>query len=354
MGFSKNGADLENDLCEVAWGAGDGRTKADFNSSKYWFNGGNRETTYPNNQFISYAEGYLYSNEVLGGTFSGWPTFVKKDYQISRKGYRPYSKFRYSTTTVGQYYVNKFSDGEVWFSSTQNTRTGTKLCTMAENFRYMFACMSGGGGGGGGGGPLASAGGGGGGSYIYLMFRLFDERKVSCSVGKAGTAGGNDKNGTSGGDTNFILWEYQGMNASTAYARGGKGGENSAGGGGTAGEYYVTSDRTDMIEVKGKNGGAGASRNNAGASSSVNFKNYTPEAEQIVYMTGLGGSSGGNSGGGGGGGSPLGNGGSGGSSNGASGGSATAIGAGGGGGAFKTFGSTSGGNGASGYFALYY
>ncbi len=349
MGYQLNGTDITT-LCEIAWGSGDSRTKSDFNTSKYWFNGGTRASKYPNEQFISYPSGYTYAVDGLNGKFSGFPTLKKTTYTAAARGYRPTSKYRYSTTTNSTQYINKFSDGEIWISNTNSSRTGTRISTTEQDFKYIFMCLGGAGGGGGGGGPFASAGGGGGGGYMYSLIKLSTSYVTTFTVGKLGAGGANDEDGSVGGNSSLLMRAGSRV-ADQLIVYGGSGGENSAGGGGVSGSTYFGS-VSYTKNVFSKSGANGGSKNNSGGSAYVNFNNYTPEQEQIVYMTGSGGASGGSSGGGGGGGSPIGNGGKGGTkgSSGSNGGAC----AGGGGGGYKAFGSTTGGNGGSGYVAIYY
>lgn len=355
MGYSRNGTDLTS-LCETAWGSGDSRAKAPLNTSNYWFGGNTRASTYPNAQFISYASGYLYSTEALGGVLKRAGTNL----ELSAKGYRPSYKHRFSVTGYASGLIKKFAEGDIWLGGTEGTRTGTLLCTAAENWNWLFTCYCGGGGGGGGGSATASAGGGGGGGYIFAVFRLFAGRKMTYTAGWAGSAGGGNSAGGNALQSDVSLYansSIAGANQNSfADAEAGYGGEKGGDGGGGlgGGTYVISPQRSDFYVIKSKDGGAGASRNNAGGTSTVNFTNYSPESEQITYFTGSGGASGGSSGGGGGGGSPMGNGGAGGSGSGSNGGNGDALGAGGGGGAWKAFGSTSGGSGAAGYLAFYY
>ena len=353
MGYSKNGIDLLT-LCETAWGSDDTRVKATFNTAKYWFGGNTRAVNFPNAQFISYASGYLYSREALGGVYKKAGISL----QLPLRGYRPGDKFRYSTQTSGNMWINKFTDGEAWISSTRGSRSGTRLCTASENFNAMFACYCGGGGGGGGSSGSASAGGGGGAAYRYLLF-MFDSRFViQFTVGAAGNAGGGNATGGNGGISSLsigvadnipVQWHAQG---GTGGGSGGSGGNGGAGGNCIYGQFAPTFPPGECVyEVQSKSGGSGGSRHNAGGNSYVNFNNYTPEATQVTYLTGLGGESGGTRGGGGGG-SPLGFGGDGGQSGG-DGQPGTGLGGGGGGGIYVLFSSRAGGKGAPGYFAIF-
>jgi hypothetical protein len=355
MGYSKNGTDLIT-LCEVAYGSGDTRNKASINTSNYWFGGNTRANNYPNAQFVSYVSGYLYSTEALGGVYKK----AGGNLEISAKGYRPGYKYRYSAGGYATGYIKKFAEGDIWLGGTEGARDGTQLCTQADNWNWLFTCYAGGGGGGGGGSGTASAGGGGGSGYIFAVFRLFAGRKMTFTAGWAGSAGGGNSAGGNGLQSDVMLYansSIPGANQNSfSDAEAGYGGQKGGdgGGGNGGGTYVISPQRSDFYVIQAKSGGNGASRNNTGGTSGVNFSNYSPEAQQITYLTGSGGASGGSSGGGGGGGSPMGNGGSGGSGSGSNGGSASGWGAGGGGGAWKAFGSTSGGSGAPGYVAFYY
>ena len=355
MSYCINGTNITS-LCEFAWGSADTRGKAPINTSKYWFDGNTMANNYSSQQFISYVSGYLYSAEALNGKYNKAGSAL----QISAKGYRPGYKFRYSASNGTGGYIKKFAEGDIWLGGTLGVRDGTQLCAASNNWNWIFTCYCGGGAGGGGGSATASAGGGGGAGYIFAVFRLFAGRKMTFKAGASGSAGGGNSAGSNGGDSEVLLYadsSISGANQNSfATARAGYGGQKGGdgGGGGGGNNYVISPQRSDFYVVKTKDGGSGADRNNAGSTCTVNFNNYSPEAQQITYLTGSGGSSGGSSGGGGGGGSPMGNGGSGGSSAGASGGSASGWGAGGGGGAWKLFGSTSGGSGAAGYLAFYY
>lgn len=358
MGYSRNGSDFVNTLCEVSWGSGDSRGKADFNSSKFWFGGANRATNYANAQFISYVSGFRYSSEALGGKYGGWPTFQRKEYQISAKGYRPYSKYRYSQSTSGSVFIKRASDGSIFVTDAFNSSSGTTIMDASFAAKYCFVCMCGGGGGGGGSTAVASAGGGGGAGYVWALLQI--TYFIACYVGASGAAGGGGQNGSWGTDTTIQYYTSQ-----TAYRNGGTvldeircyagesgyGGGNSSGGGGAGKGTNGPTTGSYIYAVKLKAGANGAQRNKAGGNSTVNFTNYTPEAETITYFTGGGGASGGSSGGGGGGGSPLGQGGAGGTKGG---GGAGTLGSGGGGGGYKAFTTQSGGSGGPGYINIMY
>lgn len=360
MGYSRNGQDLVNSLCEIAYGntSNDKRARADINSSRFWFGGNNRATNYPDSQFINYVSGYRYSSEALGGKFGGWPTFQRKEYQVSSKGCRPYSKYRYSQSTSGSVFLKRASDGSIFVTNSFSSSSGTTIIDAITGAKYCFLCMCGGGGGGGGSTAVASAGGGGGAGYAWVLLTI--SKFISIYVGASGAGGGGTQNGSWGTDSSVQYYE-----TSTAYRNGGTvldevrcyagesgyGGGNSGGGGGAGKGCNGPTTGSYIYAVRLKAGASGATRNGTGGTSTVNFTNYTPEAETVTYFTGGGGSSGGSSGGGGGGGSPLGQGGSGGSKGG---GGAGTLGSGGGGGGYKAFTTQSGGSGGPGYINIMY
>jgi hypothetical protein len=358
MGYSRNGQDFVNTLCEVSWGSDDKRGKADINTSKFWFGGASRATNYPSAQFITYVSGFRYSKEALGGKYGGWPTFQRKSYEISAKGYRPYSKYRYSTSTSGNLFIKRGTDGSIFVTSAFNSGSGTVVIPAALAAKYCFVCTCGGGGGGGGSTAVASAGGGGGAGYGFLLLEI--TKFISCYIGESGAGGGGTQNGSWGADSSIAYYAD-----ALAYRNGGSkldefrcyagesgyGGGNNGGSGGAGKGTSGPATGTYIYAVARKAGASGATRNGTGGTSGVNFTNYTPESETITYFTGGGGSSGGSSGGGGGGGSPLGQGGSGGSKGG--GGNGT-LGSGGGGGGYKAFTTQSGGSGGPGYISIMY
>ncbi|MGI6522822.1 MAG: hypothetical protein ACOX2Y_02955 [Christensenellales bacterium] len=72
---------------------------------------------------------------------------------VSARGCRPcptYTRRRWESSSAGTYYVNKFSNGEVWVSTSYNSRTGTRISTASEDIKYLFVMLVGPGGGGGG------------------------------------------------------------------------------------------------------------------------------------------------------------------------------------------------------------
>lgn len=346
MGYMIQGQDIRN-IAEVA-ASGDPRNGTAFCTSNYLYNG-QTYTAGTGQKFITIPSSYWYANQI--GLYTRYLKNGSPMWTISRRGWRPRSTYRYGSST--SFYINKFSDCEVWISSSDNSRSGTRISTTDQDFNCLFFCLCGGGGGGGGSSGTASAGGGGGAAYVYSAVKLYANYKVQFIIGGGGGGGGNNAGGGSGGTSQAIVFTDKSHTTGSHYliAYGGGAGENgSSGSAGSGGHTSGTNENPYFYTVKSTNGAAGGSRNNAGGYCTVNFNNYTPEAEQITYMTGGGGASGGGSGGGGGGASPLGFGGDGGGGAGGVG----STGSGGGGGQFKLFSYNSGGSGGSGTCSLYY
>ncbi len=333
----------------------DRRFKSGFNDLNFLYNGDTRTGAFSDSQFTTSAEGYHYASTIQ-------PNYTRQGtkYTLAKKGYRPSSYYKYSTKTPGGMYINKFDDGEVWVSSTKDSRTGTRIGTAEENINAMFACYCGGGGGGGGGSGSAAAGGGGGGAYRYISFKFVSVYDYYLYVGAGGTAGASNATGGNGVSSYLII--ASGNMPIQWHALGGNGGKGgSAGATGGAGGYVCYGQFPThqfpwgglVYEIKSITGSSGAKGGASASGCFCNFNNYTPEGEQITYMTGGGGEVGGGGGGGGGGTSPLGFGGDGGGPY-EDGKAGDNSGAGGGGGTFVWFSSTKGGSGTAGYFSLWY
>ncbi len=333
----------------------DRRFKAGFNELNFLYNGQTRTSAYSDSKFSTSAEGFHYASTIQ-------PNYTKMGtkYTLAKKGYRPSSYYKYSTKATSNMYINKFSDGELWVSSSNDSRTGTRIGTAEENINAMFACYCGGGGGGGGGSGSAAAGGGGGGGYRYISFKIEPYYDYAFKAGNAGAAGTSNSSGSAGGYSYFIIANGTAPISWNAWGgSGGQGGSAGAGGGAGGGTGYGQSPPNRFVwgsyvyEIKSITGSSGAKGGASASSCLCNFNNYTPEAEQITYMTGGGGDVGSSGGGGGGGTSPLGFGGDGGGPY-EDGKAGDNSGAGGGGGTFVWFSSTKGGSGTAGYFSLWY
>jgi len=353
MPYTINGQNIET-IAETA-PTSDRRTASTFSTSKYQING-QTYTARTGRKFITHQSGYRYSNEV--GIQTRFQRAGSSAFSVSRRGYRPISTFRFSAQST--FYINKFSDGEVWASATDNTKVGVRIGTGAEDMNYLFFAMCGGGGGGGGSSGTRSAGGGGGAAYVFSLITLRPQWKHEFNIGSAGTGGGGNTNGNNGGTSSAVVYTSKTNTVGSFYliAYGGRGGLSggNSGLGGAGGHTSGTGNNEQYFyTVRHTSGGTGGERGNNGLSCAVNFNNYTPEAEQITYLTGLGGNAGDSTtnGGGGGGGSPLGNGGNGGGTR-EDGFPGTGHGAGGGGGIWVTFSSRNGGNGAPGTCTIYY
>lgn len=352
MGYQRGGTDITT-RCDLSY-SGDTRTKATINTSKFWFGGNTRAINFADSQFLTYHSGYRYSLEGLGGVYQK----TASGYTAAQKGYRPGTKSRWNSTTAGTVYLNKFSDGEIWMSSTNASRTGTRICTTNEDFNYVFFTLGGAGGGGGCANLTASAGGGGGGGYAYACVLTQAGRTFTITIGAGGARGEEAGDGSGGGNTSILISyptaQYAYDSSLTAYGGGaGYAGGNSSGNGGSGGStnFSNPSNSTAIYSRQTKNGGAGGQRNNSGTTSSVNFTNYSPEAQTITYLTGSGGGNGGSSGGGGGGGCPLGNGGAAVAKEAGKDGMVTA---GGGGGSYQAFNRHPGGKGGNGQVIISY
>jgi hypothetical protein len=360
-GYKINGKPL-SEICEIGYagsGVTDRRAKASINNLKFLTNGLKRSESHPNEQYITYPSEYIYASNTCSGKLYSTTGSVKTEIALCEKGCRPSLKHRYSSSS--NFYLNVFDDGEIWASATENSRTGTKLSTAEEKRKFFFITMVGGGGGGGGSNSIKSGGGGGGGAYIHaLMGRLDHNYKYYFTVGNGGTGGGGNSDGEGGGSTKSETYTSKSSTTAvcTLTAGGGgrgKAGKNDGSGGGGGSVSGGTTDNAYYRVIKTVSGGNGGSRNNSGSHCTVNFKNYTPEEEQITYLTGVGGGAGSGStgGGGGGGASPMANGGKGGGSY-EDGHIGEGAGAGGGGGIYVILSSRSGAAGTSGAVYIYY
>src|SRR5690554_1162897 len=165
-----NGVNIRN-LAEVAT-TSDPRTASGFSNSKYLFNGKTHQDHY-GTKMIAHYDGYMYSSEA--GIKNRFRRNGSAYFGVSARGCRPcptYTRRRWESSSAGTYYVNKFSNGEVWVSTSYNSRSGTRISTASEDIKYLFVMLVGPGGGGGGGNGTKAGGGGGGGAFAYLCHRL--------------------------------------------------------------------------------------------------------------------------------------------------------------------------------------
>ena len=134
-----------------------------------------------------------------------------------KAGCRPRSAaLRWQSAAPGFHYINRFSDGEVWVSANQNSRTGTKIShsliggNWPRGVRYLIVHLWGGGGGGACGGLLASTYGGGSGAVAAILIRLPENGCVSLHVGDGGAGSATASTGASntgklGGPTEVVI-----------------------------------------------------------------------------------------------------------------------------------------------------
>lgn len=349
MAYMISGKDIR-DIAEIA-ATTDSRagTYSGFSTTSTHKWNGNTYEIDSGNRFLYIDSSYWYAEFIdmkyqKGGSSTYW--------KICKRGTRPNYKFRMQSHT--SIYINKFSDGEVWAATSDNSRSGTQISTAAENINYLSFIMCGAGGGGGGSSGSSSGGGGGGGAYCYSFVKLNSSWKHYFEIGAAGTAGASNSNGGTGGHSQAITYTNKSNTVGNHHliCYGGSGGSSggNGGGGGSGGFVSGSNDNSYFYTHKTVSGSSGGAKNNGGGYCTTNFNNYSPEAQQITYLTGGGGASGY---GGGGGTCPIGNGGAGAGSF-EDGKVGEGRGAGGGGGAYVWFSSRLGGAGTSGSTSIYY
>jgi len=236
---------------------------------------------------VATTAGYLYSGE----TFT--PTgYMLKGAQVvlQKAGCRPRINGAqlYHQTNAGTYYINRFTDGEVWVSTTANSRTGTIISNSDASLLYphgiryvMLRIVGGGGRGGNGSLPWNVGGGGGGGATAVCCVRLPVNGNVRIIVGAVGSPSGIEC------DTFFVS------------ANGGGNGGSGSTTGGSGGSVSGGTQSADGILLASASGGSGGGYYNAGGGSSISFTDYAPEGGSISWLA-SGGSSGSGTGGGGG------------------------------------------------------
>ncbi|MGI6593540.1 MAG: hypothetical protein ACOX24_00405 [Christensenellales bacterium] len=336
------------------------RNPTELGNSKYLFNGKTHQIQY-GEKIIADYDGYIYSGDA--GLKSKFLRAGSSYFTVAKKGNRPcptYPRRRWESSSVGTYYVNKFSDGEVWVSTTFNSRTGTRISTTAANINYIFVMLIGPGGGGGGGNGTKSGGGGGGGSFAYLCHRLVAGWVHRIAIYPGGDAGARNTNGGGGNASQFAVFtdinNLGNTGVSTVNVLGGGGGRSGGndGVGGTGGQVSSSSSNVYIKRLDERTGTIGGSRggNAGGSTSAYNTQAYTPENHRLEYGKGAGGQPDGGSGSGGGGGWFYGHNGGNATSGGA--GKDGGIGAGGGSGAWVIFAGHPGGKGGNGYAAIFY
>jgi hypothetical protein len=310
---------------------------------------------------VSATAGYWYSglttttNYQLGGSPLTFPL----------AGCRPtrhhaWLTYSNASTAAVTRYINRFSDGEVWFSSTSDARTGTKISHARTSMNYprdvrvVFVRICGAGGGGQNPRGLSEGGsGGGGGGGALLFLHLIAGNPVTVTLGAGGTINTNNSYKTAGGagGNSSISYAVNGLSCLMTLG-GGKGGTTTAGVGGTIGSSGMGTGTTpetalarSLLTISGAAGGLPAA---VGGDISFTWPNIAPE-NPAAAAAGYGGTGGASGAGGGGGASIFGAGGNGTATNGSG---ATAQNGGGGGGAYK--GVLNAGRGGGGCIYIYY
>jgi len=310
---------------------------------------------------IAPTTGQIYSGETVTTGFYVGGTQIK----LCKPGCRPrfhgcqklWSQAATSTSSLTRY-INRFTDGAVWISSTANSRSGTQISwptagtDLPRGVRYVTLLLVGGGGGGGGaGGSLQHSGsGGGGGACAVCCIRLPENGYATITIGGWGGAGTNYSDGTMGRFSYIDCGSFWCSSGGGYEGRTGNSSSSNAIGG-----YVMSSgNNADGVLVASVSGGSGPGKNNTGNDASFSISEYAPASENItLFYYSSGGASGGSSGGGGGGASAYyGEGGTGG--NGAVGGNGQGYGGGGGGGGVGFLTQHAGGRGAPGYVEVRY
>lgn len=278
--------------------------------------------------------------------------------QFARKGCRPTFSFVAKDTrfnppyTVRKALVSGRNQWEV-YDGGNNRRAFLKGDGFNDSPQWLVMEMIGGGGGGAGGSAALNGVGGGAGAFALFFLDGREQSRFFVEVGAGGTGSSNRDQAGSGGVTSLYVGESaDAANFIISCGGGGGGDGGDPGDGGTV----TLGPRSDLIVMihnsTGSNGYAGLSGTHTFNATTLSCglegetqcqKTYGPYSVES-NEAGAGGNS------------FFGAGGAPGSSYGDGGESpaVTAYGAGGGGGRMKPFGSTTGGNGREGYFAIYY
>ena len=343
----------------------DPRTASELSTSKYLINNQTIQQAY-DKKLIKYYPGYTYSKKA--DISNNFLIQNSNSYPVAKRGYRPlpaYDRLRWDSNTPGTYYINKFKDGEIYISSSANSRTGTMISSSQQNMKYVFIMLHGAGGGGASGLSTGKGGGGGGGgAFLYgCCYILEGSSRITIGSGGSGGSGGEyaagGNSGDAGGSTGLILSGIVDVTAGGGY--GGSTGFGGSGGVTTRinNSYYVPLDWSWSESAPGGGNRGGNDSSNGGGWPEFNLSAYNPENKTLDVGGGQGGTSpsGVSTGGGGGAGLWSGwEGGNGGIDGGAGGNGNKGAGGGGGGWVFAfpywRFGA--GGRGGDGYAAIYY
>jgi hypothetical protein len=190
-------------------------------------------------------------------------------------------------------YINRFTDGEVWVSTTTNSRTGTQISwpltgtTWPRGIRYLFVQLCGGGGAGGTGGLLATYSNQGGQAAAGSVCIQLPENGYATIM----AGGGGSGVGGFAADGNPGKASYVQSGSYYAQANGGSGGDGSAskdaGAGGTW-QHNDTGAGTVAV-VLGSGGAAGTT-----SGKSITYADPPPEGGNYsTEAAGAGGNRGG-------------------------------------------------------------
>jgi hypothetical protein len=265
----------------------DARQLSPLANSRVWLNNAGTMASMRNFNFapIAPTTGFLYSGETVTTGFTVGKTQIK----LCKPGTRPrvLGAQLYHQTSAGTYYINRFTDGSVWISSTANSRTGTQISwptagtTLPRGVRYVMVRIVGGGGRGSDGAllPIRVGGGGGGGATAVCCVRLPENGYATVVVGGQSTT----SRVTCG---TFTCSANGGSSTAT---------NDGAGGGSVSGGAQTA----DGILIASASGGSGGNYYGGGSASSISFTDHAPEGGTVAWSQSGGGSGTGRGGGGG-------------------------------------------------------
>ncbi|MDR2686731.1 MAG: hypothetical protein LBB75_03190 [Oscillospiraceae bacterium] len=248
---------------------------------------------------VAPTTGYFYSGETVTTGFYVNGAQIK----LCKPGCRPRTQrvngsYPWSSGSAGTAYINRFTDGEVWVSSTPNARSGAQIsyklnqaANLPRGIRYLIVQVVGGGGGGSYRGLGATTRGAGGSSAIGVcMVKLPENGCATIVVGGAG-AGSNATmgDGFAGGDSKITCGSFY------FTAGGGKPGTYGVfgGTGGAGGTVSTSGDNADGRVIV-SHAGNGGSRGAPGTSYSVSYTDGAPEGGACAFISAMGGYGGSN------------------------------------------------------------
>ena len=236
------------------------------------------------------SEKFTVPGFLWGGTLVAFPRVGCRPRSLTQRGPTLWGSLDAQVTR----YVNRFTDGEVWISTTANSRTGTQISwpitgtAWPRGIRYLFVQLCGGGGAGGTGGLLATYNNQGGqGGACVICVQLPENGYVTIMAGGGGSGvGGFAADGKDGKASYVQSAPYY------AQANGGGGGDGSISKSQGAGGTYQHNDGgvSPILEViLGSYGAAGST-----SGKSMVYTDRTPEGgNYTTEAAGAGGSKGG-------------------------------------------------------------